>query len=126
MIHSMDVIFMWAATVWEQQVKPRVLEVTLNAAAAKASRSQHPWRTASTPADAALLTMQRLGWRLHGPFQLESDEKVQYDLRRLGPRQVQEEVRKGAVRASDRMAPQSTGKALGSAEGETQPSVPIF
>ena len=125
-IHSAEVAWMWALTVWEGQVKPRVLEVLMQTAERKAAQASAPWRTASTPADAALLTMRRLGWRFEGPFVLLSDEMVRFDLKRVGPRQVQEAVRRGAVRASDRLALQSTGKALPRGAGAAAPCLPVF
>ncbi|CAK0811187.1 unnamed protein product, partial [Prorocentrum cordatum] len=111
-LHSMDVHFMWALAVWEQHVKGRVLDVTLAAAVKRASRSQHPWRTARTPAGAALLAARMLGWDFTGPYAVRADESVAIDLLRLGPRQVKEEVRRAAARASDKLALEVTGKAL--------------
>ena len=41
-LHSVDVAWMWAASVWVRQSGPMVFEVTLAAAIRRAAQSAHP------------------------------------------------------------------------------------
>ena len=74
----------------------------LEAASARHATAVSPWVHCSSPVDAAVLTMARIGWRFESERVLVTDLGDELDLTLLGPRELGVEAGLGARRASDR------------------------
>ncbi|CAK0798446.1 unnamed protein product, partial [Prorocentrum cordatum] len=79
-----------------------MLRAELEAAASRQAAATAPWVHCSSPVDAAVLTLGRIGWYFRSERCLITDVGDELDLTLLGPRELGIEAGLGARRASDR------------------------
>ncbi|CAK0803810.1 unnamed protein product, partial [Prorocentrum cordatum] len=79
-----------------------MLRAELEAAASRHATATAPWVHCSSPIDAAVLTLGRIGWYFRSERCLITDVGDELDLTLLGPRELGIEAGLGARRASDR------------------------
>ena len=99
-----QVVFQWAMAVWESFPKLHVIQTCLEGATARTQKLKAPWAAAAAPAEVAVLSLRRIGWKLEAGHTIVTDMGQKLELQRLPPALVKALVEEGALRASDRQA----------------------
>ena len=112
--HHGQVFMQWAVAVWEDYPRRAVLQTCLEVAAQKLACCKRPWKAATDPACAYLLTAARIGWRPISAHIILTDLGRRLDLTRVSPKLVERLAQQASLRWSDR---RSLSQQLHSQEG---------
>ena len=76
----MDVALHWAQAIWNHWIPVHALQLSVDYARERISKTTRPWAVVTGPAAALICTLERIGWTIISATELESDAGRKLDL----------------------------------------------
>jgi len=103
-LHHGHLAYHYSLAVWEGIPTLGLLGDCLEASICKMAGVKAPWRQASDPIDAVVLTLSQLGWKPLSPRLWRDDRGGQWDLLATPPKLLRRLIQEGSQRQTDNLA----------------------